>query len=46
MFHWHFRGINTNWKEDRTDASHLTPADLETDELFAAVIASQDFREG
>jgi hypothetical protein len=46
MFHWHFRGINTNWKEDRTDASHLTPADLETDEHFAAVIASRDFRDG
>jgi hypothetical protein len=44
MFHWHFRGINTNWKEDRTDASHLTPADVEIDERFAAIVASAAFR--
>ncbi|HTJ58092.1 MAG TPA: hypothetical protein VL418_11065 [Devosiaceae bacterium] len=44
MFHWHFRGINTNWKENRTDASHLAPADLELDEHFAAIIASPAFR--
>lgn len=43
MFHWHFRGINTNWKESRTDASHLTPADLEIDERLAAVFASPAF---
>lgn len=44
MFHWHFRGINTNWKENRSDASHLNPADLEPDERFAAVVASPAFR--
>jgi hypothetical protein len=46
MFHWHFRGINTNWKENRTDASHLAPADLETDERLAAIFNSPAFREG
>ena len=45
MFHWHFRGINTNWKENRTDASHLTAADLEIDKRFAAIVASPAFRE-
>ena len=43
MFHWHFRGINTNWKEKRTDASHLVPADLELDERFASLVASAAF---
>ena len=46
MFHWHFRGINTNWKENRTDASHLTPGDLEIDARFAAIVESPAFREG
>ena len=46
MFHWHFRGINTNWKERRTDASHLTPADLEIDERLAALVRSPAFRGG
>jgi len=45
MFHWHFRGINTNWKENRTDASHLTAADLETDERLATVFANPHFRD-
>jgi hypothetical protein len=44
MFHWHFRGINTNWKENRTDASHLAAADIEIDERFAAIVASPAFR--
>jgi hypothetical protein len=44
MFHWHFRAINTNWKENRTDASHLSPVDLEIDERLAAVIKSPAFR--
>jgi hypothetical protein len=43
MFHWHFRAINTNWKEKRTDTSHLTPADLEIDERFAAVVSDPAF---
>ena len=43
MFHWHFRGINTNWKENRTDASHLAPVDLEVDERLAEVFASKNF---
>jgi hypothetical protein len=45
MFHWHFRGINTNWKENRTDTSHLGPADLELDRRFAAIVDSPAFRE-
>ena len=40
LFHWHFRAINTNWKENRTDASHLAPADLEIDERFVAMVSS------
>ena len=46
MFHWHFRGINTNWKENRTDASHLTAADLEIDERLRAVVNDPAFRDG
>ena len=45
MFHWHFRGINTNWKEHRTDATHLAPGDVELDEQFAAVVQSPQFRQ-
>ena len=43
LFHWHFRGINTNWKENRTDSSHLTSADLEPDTRLAAVMSSLAF---
>ena len=43
LFHWHFRGINTNWKEHRTDSSHLTAADLEPDKRFAAIVTSPAF---
>jgi len=45
-FHWHFRGINTNWKENRTDASHLTSADIEIDERLQAVVSSPAFLTG
>jgi hypothetical protein len=44
MFHWHFRAINTNWKEKRTDASHLLPTDLELDQRFASLVSSPAFR--
>jgi hypothetical protein len=37
VFYWHFRGISTNWKDRRTDASHLTAAELETDPQLAAM---------
>ena len=43
MFYWHFRAINTNWKENRTESGHLSPADLETDKRFAAVLANPAF---
>ena len=46
VFYWHFRGINTNWKEARTDASSLRPEDIETDGRFAAVVGSAACREG
>lgn len=35
-FYWHFRGISTNWKDRRTDASHLTAAEVEADPRLAA----------
>jgi hypothetical protein len=37
-FYWHFKGISTNWKDRRTDASHLRPDDLEIDPAFGALI--------
>jgi hypothetical protein len=43
MFYWHFRAINTNWKENRTDSAHLTAADLEVDKRFAAILANPAF---
>jgi hypothetical protein len=36
-FYWHFRGISTNWKDRRTDASHLTGAEVEVDPALAAM---------
>ena len=44
VFYWHFRGINTNWKEARTDASGLRPEDVEVDARFAGVVESEAFR--
>jgi hypothetical protein len=35
-FYWHFRGISTNWKDRRTDASHLEPAAVEIDRVLEA----------
>jgi hypothetical protein len=35
-FYWHFRGISTNWKDRRTDASHLAPAAVEIDRVLTA----------
>lgn len=39
MFYWHFRGINTNWKDARTNAGHLEIGDLELDEQLKAALA-------
>jgi hypothetical protein len=36
-FYWHFRGISTNWKDRRTDAAHLTEAEVEVDARLEAV---------
>jgi hypothetical protein len=45
VFYRHFRGISTNWKDRRADASHLTMADLERDpgmdRLFADLEAQR-----
>jgi hypothetical protein len=35
-FYWHFRGISTNWKDRRTDASHLAPEAVEVDRALEA----------
>lgn len=43
MFYWHFRAINTNWKENRTESAHLTPADIEVDKRLAAVFQNPAF---
>lgn len=37
VFYWHFRGISTNWKDRRTDASHLTAAEVEVDTKLAGM---------
>lgn len=37
---WHFRGINTNWKEQRTLASAVT-ADLEIDQAWLEAMSSK-----
>jgi hypothetical protein len=42
LSYWHFRGINTNWKERRTDASHLSADDLERDDRLAEVMKRLD----
>ena len=38
VFYWHFRGINTNWKDNRTQSGHLLAAAIEKDDAFAAAI--------
>jgi hypothetical protein len=38
-FYWHFRGISTNWKDRRTDASHLAPGTVEVDRALVARLA-------
>ncbi|HVW92001.1 MAG TPA: hypothetical protein VHB74_05275 [Devosia sp.] len=40
LFYWHFRGINTNWKEQRTDASNISASDIEPDHALAAIMQS------
>jgi hypothetical protein len=41
-FYWHFRGISTNWKDRRTDASHLAPEALEVDQVLEAYLHDRD----
>jgi hypothetical protein len=43
LFYRHFRGINTNWKDRRTEAGHLRAADLMEDAEFAALVARDAF---
>lgn len=35
VFYWHFRGINTRWKDDRIDHQHLTSELIEPDVALA-----------
>jgi hypothetical protein len=35
VFYWHFRGINTRWKDNRTDYDHLTGDLIEPDQPLA-----------
>lgn len=41
-FYWHFRGISTNWKDQRTHNGDLRSDMLETDELLAQTMADRD----
>ena len=43
LFYRHFRGINTNWKDQRTESAHLRPEDLMEDAEFASLVARNAF---
>ena len=43
VFYRHFRGINTNWKDNRTDGSGIVRDQLVTDESFAKLVAANGF---
>jgi hypothetical protein len=43
LFYRHFRGINTNWKDQRTESGHLRAEDLVEDAEFAALVARNAF---
>ncbi len=41
VFYRHFRGISTNWKDNRTETGHLQPDHLELDPGLPALFAGQ-----
>ena len=43
VFYRHFRGINTNWKDNRTDASAIRGDELVIDAGFADLVAANAF---
>jgi hypothetical protein len=43
VFYRHFRGINTNWKDSRTDGAHLRQDDLVEDAEFRDLVARHAF---
>ncbi len=43
VFYRHFRGINTNWKHERTEARHSSHDELVHDAEFAQLVASNAF---
>jgi hypothetical protein len=43
VFYRHFRAINTNWKDRRTELNGTRPEDLVPDESFAGLVARNAF---
>ena len=43
VFYRHFRGINTNWKQLRTQARHASPDELVQDAEFAELVIGDAF---
>ena len=43
VFYRHFRGINTNWKHERTEARHSSHDELVQDAEFAELVARHAF---
>jgi hypothetical protein len=43
VYYRHFRGINTNWKHDRTEPRHVSHDDLVQDAEFAQLVAGNAF---
>ena len=40
VFYWHFRGISTNWKDNRSSTAHLSAPDLEPDHRLALTMSA------
>jgi hypothetical protein len=43
VFYRHFRGINTNWKHERTEPRHDSHDELVQDTEFAGLVARHAF---